>query len=38
MKKAKQKRPIEQRFPITFLSVPIQTLREALKTYSRFAV
>ena len=36
MKTAKQKRPSEQRFPITFLSVPIQTLREARKAYFAF--
>jgi hypothetical protein len=37
MKKAKQKRPGEQRFPITFLSVPNQTLREAPKAYFAFS-
>jgi hypothetical protein len=36
MKIAKQKKPSEQRFPINFLSVPIQTLREAPKAYSAF--
>jgi len=32
----KQKRPSEQRFPITFLSVPFQTLREASKASFAF--
>ena len=36
MKTAKHKRPIEQRFPITLLLVPIPTLREALKAYLAF--
>ena len=36
MKTAKQKRLSEQRFPITFQSVPIQTLREASKTLLAF--
>src|SRR5262245_8389216 len=36
MNRAKQKRPAEHRFPITFLLVPIQTLREALKAYFAF--
>ena len=36
MKRAKQKRQSEQRLPITFLSVPIQTLREAPKAYFAF--
>ena len=36
METAKQKRQSEQRFPITFLSVPIQTLREASKAYFAF--
>jgi hypothetical protein len=36
MKTAKQKRPSEQRFPITFQSVPIQTLREAPEGHFAF--
>jgi len=36
MKTAKQKRLSEQRFPITFPSIPIQTLRAAAKTYLAF--
>ena len=36
MKRAKQKRASEQRFPISFLLVPIQTLREAPKAYFAF--
>ena len=36
MKIAKQKRPSEQRFPISLLSVPIQTLHEAPKAYFAF--
>jgi hypothetical protein len=36
MKTAKQKRPNEQRFPITFQSVPIQTLQKAPKAYFAF--
>ena len=36
MNTAKQKRPNEQRFPITFQSVPIQTLREAPKASFAF--
>jgi hypothetical protein len=36
MKIAKQKRASEQRFPISLLSVPIQTLHEAPKAYLAF--
>jgi len=36
MKRTKQKRPSEQRFPITFESVPVQTLRGLAKTYLAF--
>jgi hypothetical protein len=36
MKIAKQKRPSEQRFPISLLSVPIQTLHAAPKAYFAF--
>ena len=36
MKTAKQKRLSEQLFPITFPSIPIQTLRAAAKTYFAF--
>ena len=36
MKIAKPKKPSEQRFPISLLSVPIQTLREAPKAYFAF--
>jgi hypothetical protein len=36
MKTPKQKRPIKQRFPITFVSIPFQTLREAPKAYFAF--
>jgi hypothetical protein len=33
MRRARQKSPGEQRFPITFPSIPIQTLRAAANTY-----
>ena len=36
MNTAKQKRPNEQRFAITFPSVPVQTLRAAPKAYFAF--
>lgn len=36
MNRAKEKRPGEQRFPIIFPSVPVQTLRVAAKTYFAF--
>jgi hypothetical protein len=36
MNTAKQKRPNEQRFAITFPSVPVQTLRAARKAYFAF--
>jgi len=36
MKTTVQKRPSEQRFPITFFRFPIQTLHEAPKAYFAF--
>src|SRR5437762_12713499 len=36
MRRVKQKRPGDQRFPIIFPSVPVQTLRAAAKTYFAF--